>query len=299
MAILANIIEKVLMKLEGTSGDTDIYGTLSANITADATTFTVLGASYADGSGFSTGLIEIGTELIYVQDIDRSTGVFSGVLRGFRGTTATAHSAGILVRNNPRYPVSLVKDEINNVLQSLYPRIIAPKKTELTSIASRVQYDLPADAINVLAVSYLTTGASKAWVPVKHWNFDNFAGSNNTTGKSINVGLPLSGRKVQVVYAAEPAVLDYGDDFSLSGIPNWIEEVVITGTCARLAAFIDSNKINMTSAEQQLFNNANNITSNSGGTNLAKFFLALYEQQIVNAQNRQAKELPISKHFII
>jgi hypothetical protein len=299
MTTMADLINKVLLKLEGTAGDTDIYGTLDAAITETDMEFVVNGSSFPDGSGFSTGLIEIGTELCYVQDIDRTTSTFSGVLRGFRGTTASAWDEGTLVRNNPRYPVSLVKDEINNVIKSLYPRILAPKKIELTSVSSRIQYDLPADALNVIYVSYLTTGSSKAWVPIKHWNFDNFGGSNNTTGKSINIGLPLSGRKVQVVYVSDPTELDYADEFTTTGLPFWIEEVVVTGACARLAAFIDASKVAFTSAEQQLFNNSNNIQSNSGGTNLSKFFLALYEQQLVNAQNRQAKELPIQKHFII
>jgi hypothetical protein len=299
MTTIINLIERVLLNLEGYTGDADIYGTLSANITNSATSFTVLGSTFADGSGFSTGLIEIGTELAYVQNINRTTGEFSGVLRGFRGTTPTAWAAGTRVRNNPRFPIQSVLNAINDTIKSLYPRIIAPAKIEFTGIASRVQYDLPNDAVQVLSVNWLPSGSAKAWVPVKKWNFDNFAGSNAGTNKIVNLAAPATGRPIQVVYAKEPSAVTIDGTFANSGLPSWLEEVVIFGACWRLASFIDSSKVSQTTAEQSLLNSNGDVRSNTSGTSLAKYFLGMYEQQILLAQQRQSKELPQTKHRLI
>lgn len=298
MTTMVDLIERVLLNLEGYIGDTDIYGTLSANIAADATSFTVLGATFADGSGFSTGLVEIGTELVYVQNIDRTTGEFSGVLRGFRGTAASAHLAGTRVRNNPRFPVQSVLNAINDTVQALYPRLVAVKSTEFTGAAARVQYDVPADALQVLSVKWLPAGSSKAWAPIKRWKFNNFAGSNADSTKTIDILAPANGRKIQLVYTAEPGTVDYLTTITELGLPKYAEEVIIFGTCWRLASFIDSSKVAQTSAEQLLINN-NQPGGNSSGTALAKYFLGMYEQQLSLAMQRQSRELPTSRHKII
>jgi hypothetical protein len=301
MATMVNLIEKVLLNLEGYTGDTDVYGTLAANITNTASTFTVAGASYADGSGFSTGLVEIGTELVYVQNINRSVAPaqFSGVLRGFRGTTATAWTAGTRVRNNPRFPVTAVKDAINYTIKSLYPRLLAVSKTEFTGISSRVQYDMPNSALSVLSVQYLPSYSAKSWVNISNWSFDNFAGSNATGTKTINVVAPTTGRPIQVVYALEPSDLEFADEFTDSGLPSWMEELVIMGACWRLTSFVDSSRVSQITAEQSILNGNGDARSNSSGTSLAKFYLGVFEQQVQLAQQRQAKELPIQKHRLI
>lgn len=298
MTTIVDLIERVLLNLEGYTGDTDIYGTLADDISDTDTSFTVLGSTFADGSGFSTGLIEIGTELVYVQNIDRTTGEFSGVLRGFRGTTASAHGAGTRVRNNPRFPVASVKNAINDTVQSLYPRLVAVKTTEFNGNGARVQYELPSETLQVLSVKWLPTGPSKAWADIKRWQFNNFGGSNATTGKTIDILAPANSRPIQIVYTAEPGTVDYLTTLADLGLPKYAEEVIIFGTCWRLASFIDSSKVAQNTAEQFLINN-NQATGNSSGTALAKYFLGMYEQQLSLAQQRQSRELPTTRHKII
>lgn len=301
MATMIDLIEKVLLNLEGYTGDTDVYGTLAENIDSNDSTFTVAGASYADGSGFSTGLVEIGTELVYVQNIDRTVAPaeFNGVLRGFRGTTAGSWTTGTRVRNNPRFPVSAVKDALNYTIKSLYPRLMAVTKTEFSGVSSRVQYDMPNSALAVLSVQYLPSHSAKSWVNISNWSFDSFAGSNATGTKTINVVAPSTGRPIQVVYAFEPNTLDYTDEFTDSGLPSWMEELVIMGACWRLTSFVDSSRVSQLTAEQALLNGNGDARSNSSGTNLAKFYLGVFEQQVQLAQQRQARELPIQKHRLI
>lgn len=296
MANLEDIIEEVLLNLEGYVGDQDVYGTLHADITSTATSFIVDGSVFPDGSGFSTGLVEIGTELVYVQNINRTTGEFSGVLRGFRGTTAAAHLANTGVRNNPRFPRIAVSRAINDTIKSLYPRIFAVKKLELTINGGVAQYDLPANTLNVLSVQILEYGISQTWRRSKRWNFDTTGGSNSTTGKVVNIFDAPASRPVQVVYTTEPTALEFGDDFStVSGLPEWTRDIVVFGTCWRLASFIDSAKVAVMSAEQGLLNQQSPVGS---GSNLAKQFGGIFQARLQEAEIRIKAEYPAQKHYI-
>lgn len=295
MANLEDIIEEVLLNVEGYIGDQDIYGTLHSSITNTANTFVVDGPAFQTGSGFATGIVEVGEELIYVQEIDSTTGTFSSVLRGWRGTTATAHGAGTRVRNNPRFPIISVKRAINDTIKAMYPRVFAVKTTELTYNGITTQYDLPSDVINVLSVYYKKPGPSKAWLPVRKWNFENRAGSNSTSGRAVNVYNGVAGYPIQITYIAEPSTLDIGEDFAtVTGLPEWAREVIVFGACWRLASFIDSGRIANTTAEQALI--STNKYDNASGTNLSKYFLAIYNQRLMEAEARQKAEFVPQKH---
>lgn len=296
MAILEDMIEEVLLNLEGYIGDQDVYGTLAANITDTATTFTVNGSVFPDGSGFSTGLVEIGTELVYVQNINRTTGEFSGVLRGFRGTEAQAHLANTGVRNNPRFPRIAVVRAINDTIKSVYPKVYAVKTTEFIINGGVAQYDLPANTLNVISVQILEKGISKTWRRSRRWSFDTTGGSNSATGKVVNIFDAPSSYTVQVTYTAEPSVLDYGDNFATTtGLPEWTRDLIIIGACWRLASFIDSAKVAVMSAEQGLLNQVSPV---GAGANVAKQFAGMYQLRLQEVEARIKQEYPAQKHYI-
>lgn len=301
MAQFEDLIQEVLLNLEGYAGDTDIYGTLHAAVGASDSTFRVDGAVYADGSGFSTGLLEVGDELIYTQQLDRTTGTFTGALRGWRGTTAAAHAANTLVRNNPRFPRAAVKRAINDTITSLHPNVPAIRTYEFTYKGAQVRYDLPEDVRNVIQVSYFPPGASKSWETCKRWNFDLTGGSTSVTGRALDVWDALPGRKVQVVYQAEPVALtNASDDFTTSGLFDWARDLVIYGACYRLAAFIDSARTINNTAEQGMINAKGLYGSGalSSGQNLSKYFFNLYQQRLQDAVNRIQDMYPVARHYI-
>lgn len=300
MATFEEMIQEVLMNLEGFVGDQDIYGTLHASLTNNATSFVVDGAVFADGSGFSTGIIEVGEELIYTQSLDRTTGTFSGCLRGWRGTTATTHAANELVRNNPRFPRIAIKRAINDAIKALHPRVPVLKTVELTTLGGRTTYDIPADALNVVAVSVQSVGPSQSWTRAKHWTFDATGGNNSTTKKTLDVRDTVPGRKVQVVYQAEPAELvNAADDFAATtGLFDWLRSLVILGACVRLSSYADGGRAMVTSAEQQLLNGRGTAGTYTVGQNLSKYFFGLYDQQLREAEARIQDMYPAAKHFI-
>ena len=296
--LLKDIIEEVMLNLEGYIADQDVYGTLTNAITDTQTTFTLSGASNPDGSGFSAGIVEIGTELVYIQNFDRLTGVASGVLRGFRGTTATAHAQYSGVRNNPRFPRIVVKRAINDVITNLHPRIMAVKKTELTISRAVKQYDLPADVIDVLSVQHETVGPSKLWIPSRQWRFDATGGSNGLTGKTIDIIDSAAKLRSQIVYAAQPPALDYNDDYSLTGLPDWARDIIVYGACWRLTSFMDTQRTVVNSADQALMNSPSYGITQAQGAGNSKFFLAIYTQRLAEGEARQRLEYPAQKHYL-
>ena len=71
---------------------TPAYSTLSANITATATTITLVSGTSFPGSTESGGKVLIGIEQITYASISGNT--LSGCVRGVNGTTAAAHTSG-------------------------------------------------------------------------------------------------------------------------------------------------------------------------------------------------------------
>ena len=88
------IVDPMLGPQPPATGDpfSSAYSTLSANITDIQQTIPLVDASSFPSTG---GIIKIGTEEIYYAEI--STNTLLGAVRGYNGTTATAHLAGAAV----------------------------------------------------------------------------------------------------------------------------------------------------------------------------------------------------------
>jgi hypothetical protein len=325
MTTIKKMIERVLLNLEGYSGESSLYGTLSSGITSTDTEFTIDGPSFADGSGFTAGLLELGTELVWAQTINRNdtSTIYSNVIRGFKGTTAQNWNANTIVKSNPRFPVSSVLDAINDTIKTLYPRILAVTDFEFTGIGGQIQYKVPKGCLQVLQARWLPSSSTKAWAPIKKWSYTNFAGSNAPAeefgmfdNKTIDIFAPISGRPIQIVYVTEPTTFEITEleaeyynttteqveirdrNFTDTNLPEWAEEIIIFGACWRLASFVDSSRLQQTTAEQSLINSSGDARSNTSGSALARYFLGMFEQSIQLGMQRQSKELPTTIHKI-
>lgn len=287
MSQLGALIEEVLLDLEGYIEDQDVFGTLHASLSDSALTFTLDGAVFPDGSGFSPGILEIGDELVYAQAVDKTTGVVTGALRGWRGTTPTAWPAGTLVRNSPRLPRIAVKRAINHTLRAMYPRVYAIKSETFTAQGGKVRYSLPADVVEVLDVAWSVPGATGSWENARRWDFDRNAAG--VTGRAVEVIDVMAGRSVSVTYQAEPGTLDnLTDDFTTAtGLPEWCEEIVVLGACWRLIQHLDSGTVGTRTAEQRLINGQVPIGS---GVQIAKQYAQMFELRMEQAAERLRQE---------
>lgn len=309
MATLEDMIQEVLLNMEGFTGDQDMYAVLANDITAEAGEgITLDGAAFPDGSGFTTGIVEIGDELVNVLrittggDIPDGSATLYPVLRGWRGTTAKEWPAGTLARNNPRFPRQAVIRAINDTIRSMHPRISAIKTYEFVAQGARVRYDVPQDVRNVLQVQWFPPGASRMWIASKRWGFDLTGGSTSVTGRALDVWDAMPGRKVQVVYQAEAqGMTELTDDFeATTGLFDWVRDIVIYGACYRLASFLDAQKATITTAEQAMMNSRSvyGNASFQAGQSISKHFQALYQSRMAEAENRLQDMYPVARHYI-
>ena len=178
MATLADMVEEVLLNMEGLGSLQDSIGTINPTITAIApstTAIEVVSPQVKSGAGIIPSALEIGDELMYVLDVGYPTppanaDAIATVIRGWRGTTADTHTGTtIRVRINPLVPRIAIKRAINDTILGLYPRLPAIKTTQINYLANQCRYDLPADARNVLAVTVQDYSTPSNWNRSKRW----------------------------------------------------------------------------------------------------------------------------------
>jgi len=180
------------------------HDVLATGVNDSATTlnFTYDTAGIVEGS-----LIEIGTELMYVFSVN-ATNNDATVKRGFRGTTAAAHSTGDLITVNPKFPAKLVLDSINDELADLSsPQngLYQMKTVEFTYNISQDGYNLTGvtdDILTVYQVTYTDDGSENTEPVLPAWTLRR---DRNTGSFASGYALILhddanSGQSVRVQY---------------------------------------------------------------------------------------------------
>ena len=293
MATLNDMVEEILLNLEGYSGDQAVIGTLAADITSSASTATLLGGPFADGLGFSTGLVEIGEELVYAQQFNRTTGVYSGMLRGWRGSTAVAHVTGEIVRTNPTYPRLAIRKAINDTITNV--PLFAVKTVDITTTYAD-RYNLPVDCDRVLHISISPWGYGDAWAELNQWTVVNDPASPLEATKALDIPAHVSGRTLRVVYAAKPTELaNLASDFTTTGLPVWSRDVIVYGAMWRLISMTDLSRVVGLGVDQAI----QAQTHPAGqGQSQAKYLLGMHQSLLADAVSRQQQEWPAKKRWI-
>lgn len=296
MPTLNELVGEVKSKLIGYTLNQDRLTYLNGNITASATSLTV-----GTSDNFAKGIIEIDDELLWVDSYNKSTAALNiapGFGRGYNGTVASPHSTNAQVALSPTFPRVIIKQAINDTINSVYPKLWAIASTTFTYNPAVTTYAIPDDAQDVIAISWQSIGPSKEWVPVKRWRIDPMANatafnSNNTV--SI-YDLITPGRTVQVWYTKEPNTLSSNEqDFAnVTGLPSSAKDVIVLGAVARLLSFIDAGRINFTSAEADT---ADTKMPSNGGTSISRYIYALYQQRLTEESGRLQGKYPVKIHY--
>lgn len=113
MAQVSDVIDKVVRQL--LSGVTEERNKLASGVNNTATSLTL---TYAPDGIRKGTIIEVGTEEMYVWDVNIPSKTLE-VERGYNGTTAIPHTSGAIVTNNPRFPRNQVLQAINDELADL------------------------------------------------------------------------------------------------------------------------------------------------------------------------------------
>ena len=158
------------------------------------------------------GIIEIDDELIWINSFDKNSNTLNAIAgfgRGYNGTTPSPHAENSMVTLTPTFPRVNVKNTINDIINSLYPKLFAVNSVTFTFNAAQIAYPLPPEARDVLFVSWQTVGPSKEWLPVNRWRIDRMANvAAFDTTKTVNIYEKIQpGRTVQVYYSTIPNTL--------------------------------------------------------------------------------------------
>ena len=296
MPTLNEMVDEVRSSLAGYTLRQDRISYLTAAINT-----TDLAMTIGSSANLAKGIIEVDDELIWVDNFNQSTSVLNaapGFGRGYQGTSPAPHAQYAQVTLAPTFPRLMIKKAINDVINSLYPKLWAVASTTFTFNASQTTYPLPDDAESILFMSWQTTGSSLEWLPINRWRADpmaNVAAFN--TQNTVNIYENIQpGRTVQVWYTTEPTTLDSNtDDYAdVTGLPGSSAEVVILGACYKLLSYLDAGRINLSSAEADL--NDTKISS-SAGVASSRYIYALYNQRLNEEALKLQDKYPIRIHY--
>ena len=291
MSTAAQMIDWTLLQLSGYSVQQDQSTPLTANINASATTISV-----QDASQLSRGLAEIESEIIFVESVD-TAGNTATVVRGYRSTTATSHTAPARVVASPLFFRASVFQALNETIQAVYPDLYGLTATTLTTNGAQTTFPLPSGAMNALDVKWRNVGPTQEWSNVRRWSVDNAANTTTfPTGSSISLWdyIP-SGRTVQVLYTKIPTTFAAETDlFSTTGLPASCEDVIRLGAMWRLSAVLDSPRVAGQSAEAGFAANMHQI---GGASTVSRFFLQQYQLRLQEEAARLNSQNPVRVHF--
>jgi hypothetical protein len=235
--------------------------TLTAGITNTALTFVVTDTASAT-LGISSGIVEIGEELILVSAVaDDGTCTVPPWGRGYLGTTAAAHNTGDLVTSQPAFPRAKVFTAINETISRVFPKLFAERSASFTTSVPSITYDLPDDAVRLLDARWQVSGAAKYWRGIRKMRMGPAGGttaSGGVTGPFTNVSVDIAdpmqpGRPLVVTYAAQPTQFTtITDDYvTVTGLPITSRDVLIYGSASALTVSSELSRLQIASIEQQ------------------------------------------------
>ena len=291
MPNFSDLVDETLIALSGYTQRQDQSTFLTADMTDTELTMTV-----SDAAVLSKGLVEVGDELMWVENFDRATNVatIAPYGRGFRSTQKAPHSIGDRVTISPSFPKDVIRKQLNNAVTGVFPDLFGVFYTTFSFISSQNTYRLPSEADEILQVTWQTTGPTQEWLPVRQYSINKnaFVGTFNT-GKTISVydGI-VPGRTVHVVYTRRPQEMFLpSDDFeTVTFLPGYAKEPVVLGAAYRVAGYLDVSRLPGQTAEVDQIDQASPI--GSGGT-VTRALFQLYQQRLTVASKRQQEDFPI------
>ena len=296
MPTLSDMIDEVRSSLAGYTLRQDRITYLNNAISS-----TDLAMTIGSSSNLAKGIIEIDSELIWIDNFNQASSTLNaapGFGRGYQNTNASPHAQYAQITLSPTFPKVMIQKAINDVINSLYPKLWAVASTTFTFNASQTTYALPDDLESILYMSWQTTGSSLEWLPINRWRADPMANiSTFNTTNTVNIYENIQpGRTVQVYYTTTPNTLDNPtDDFAdVTGLPSSSAEVVILGACYKLLSYVDAGRINLSSAEADL--NDTKIPSTAGVAS-SRYIYALYQQRLNDEALKLQDKFPIRIHY--
>ena len=135
MSNIGNLVDRVYREYLEPIDDIVSYTTLSTGINDSVTSVVFNGdlLSVEEEDALDAGaIIEIGQELMICTDLNAVTNTIT-VTRAARGTTATSHTAGDLIKISPPFPRKNVFDAVCDQIKNLFPTLFAVETQSVTT----------------------------------------------------------------------------------------------------------------------------------------------------------------------
>lgn len=310
---IGNLVDRVFREYLEPADSLESYSYLTGGISDSSTTIGYANDMFSveEEDALDAGtIIEIGQELMFSTALNTVTNEIT-VVRGARGTTAAAHSAGDLIKVSPTFSRKAVFDAVSDQIENLYPTLFA---VETKSITAKT-------GINVL------DGATDNYLiaPVKaisqYTDFD--AGQDSTISQFRGVSVELvdlpnpftytdeNGASQTVTYSSGPnkvnAMQSYGitagktiyvsfkkkfvsvtsesDTLSSIGLENEYEPIVMAGVAAQLIAGKDVPSLTANYITEQI--RVQNVPI--GSSNSIRNSLLQYQQLLIQQARKDLR----------
>ena len=196
-ANIGDLVDRTYREYLEPMDDLVSYTTLSTGINTTATSVVFNGdlLSVEEEDALDAGaIIEIGQELMICTDLNAVANTIT-VTRGARGTTATSHSIGDLIKIAPPFPRKVVFDAVKDQINNLFP----------TLFAVETQSEQSSNGYSLLG-TYDSPGTNNYLVSVLKAisQFTDFSAGSDQTGVVFN---PVSVQMIQL-----PNPFTYVDD---------------------------------------------------------------------------------------
>ena len=134
MSNIGDLVDRTFREYLEPMDDIVSYTTLTGAINDSATSVVFNGdlLSVEEEDALDAGaIIEIGQELMICTDLNAVANTIT-VTRAARGTTATSHTAGDLIKIAPPFPRKVVFDAVKDQINNLFPTLFAVETQSIT-----------------------------------------------------------------------------------------------------------------------------------------------------------------------
>lgn len=287
MATLSELTEQTIGEISSYVKNQESVTVITSSIANDDKTIPV-----DDASSLSKGIVEIDDELIYVSKSIKTSGTIevlgttgNAIGRGWRGTSATSHVSGSVVRNNPLFPKSQVKRAILDTIKGMNFPVIANYTFEFNG--SQYAYVLPSGINNITGISWDVPDSTGVWQIIKNYNIDYNYLDPDTLDTRVALILnesPMPGRDVRVQYTGFPQTITDNQDLTISGLPSSCEDVVRLGAMYRLLSTVDPGKVTQVAVSGSVVDQQ---VQAGASTTAAKYIFQLYTVRLAEEISKQ------------
>ena len=287
MATLNQLVEQTIAEIGSYVKNQESVTVITSSIDDNDVTIAV-----DDASTLSKGIVEIDEELIYVKKSVKDSGTIqvlgTGATvagRGWRGTTATSHTVGSIVRNNPLFPRTQVKRAILETIKGMNFPVVTNETFEFNG--SDYSYVMPDSLVDITGISWDVPDSTGVWQLIKNWRLDtNYYDPDTGTTKQALIlkESPMPGRDVRVQYTKYPTTITDNQELTVSGLPSSCEDVVRLGAMYRLLSTVDAGKVTAVSVSADALDQP---IAPGTSTNAAKYIFQLYTVRLAEEIAKQ------------